>query len=91
MDTIDKLKIMSNDSVLITELEHDQIDEYCKMLAREEILDKGKQIGLTEGKQSEKLEIAKNMLNDNMDINLISKYSGLSFEEINKLKDETTL
>ena len=30
--------------------------------------------------------MARNMLKDNVDINIISKYSGLSIEEINKLK-----
>ena len=30
--------------------------------------------------------MARNMLKDNVDINIISKYSGLNIEEINKLK-----
>ena len=30
--------------------------------------------------------MARNMLKDNVDINIISKYSCLSIEEINKLK-----
>ena len=40
-----------------------------------------------EGIEEGKIEIAKNMLKDNVDINIISKYSGLSVEEINKLKN----
>ena len=35
-----------------------------------------------EGKREEKIEIAKNMLNDNVDINLIKKYTNLTEEEI---------
>ena len=39
-----------------------------------------------EGKEEGKIEIAKNMLKDNVDINIISKYSGLSIDEIKDLK-----
>ena len=53
-------------------------------------LKEGKEEGLKEGKEEglkeKSIEIAKNMLKDNVDINIISKYSGLSVEEINKLK-----
>ena len=55
------------------------------MDAKNEGKDEGKQAGINEGKQNEKIEIAKKMLNDNLDINLISKYSGLDIEEINNL------
>ena len=57
---------------------------------KEEGLKKGKEEGLKkglkEGEKNKSIEIAKNMLKDNVDINIISKYSGLSVEEINKLK-----
>ena len=33
------------------------------------------------------IEIAKNMLKDNVLVELISKYTGLSIEEVNKLKE----
>ena len=42
----------------------------------------GREVGLKEGRA----EIAKNMLKENMDINLISKLTGLTKEEINSLK-----
>lgn len=38
-----------------------------------------------EGKTESKVEIAKNMLNDNLPITTIVKYTGLSKEEIEKL------
>ena len=41
-----------------------------------------------EGKREEKIEIAKNMLKDNVDINLIKKYTNLTEEEITALKEE---
>ena len=49
-------------------------------------LKKGLDKGLKEGEKNKSIEIAKNMLKDNVDINIISKYSGLSIEEINELK-----
>ena len=39
------------------------------------------------GKKDGREEIAKNMLKDNVDVNIISKYSGLSIEEIKNLKN----
>ena len=39
-------------------------------------------------KREEKIEIAKNMLKDNVDINLIKKYTNLTEEEITALKEE---
>lgn len=53
-------------------------------------IEKGREEGLKEGLEKgikeKSIEIAKNMLKDNVDINIISKYSGLSVEEITLLK-----
>ena len=78
MDTVDKLKIMSNDTEFITSLENKQIEEYCHKIALEDAEEKGK--------QNEKLEIAKKMLDDGFDVQIIIKYTGLSVDEINDLK-----
>lgn len=38
--------------------------------------------------ENERIEkVVKNMLNDNITVENISKYTGLSLEEINKIKD----
>ena len=47
---------------------------------------KGKAEGLSEGEAKKSLEIAKSMLEDNAPVELICKYTGLSKEEIIKLK-----
>ena len=44
--------------------------------------------GISKGVSQEKVSIAKNMLNKNMSIEDISDITGLSIEEINKLKNE---
>ena len=47
--------------------------------------DSGYDSGTLEGKRKEKLEIAKKMKEENMDISTISKITGLTKEEIEKL------
>ena len=46
----------------------------------------GLEKGRAEGKNQRSLDIARNMLADGVDINLIMKYSGLTQEQIEKLK-----
>jgi len=46
----------------------------------------GESKGKAEGKAEEKIEIAKNLLSQNIDINTISKATGLPVEKINELK-----
>ena len=48
--------------------------------------DKGFEEGREEGKIKKQLETARAMLDDNMDPKLISKYTGLSEEQIAALK-----
>ena len=49
-------------------------------------LKEGEKKGKIEGERNKSIEIARNMLKDNVDINIISKYSGLNVEEIEGLK-----
>ena len=48
----------------------------------------GEAIGISKGKIERNIEIAKNMLNQNMDLNLISNVTGLSIEEIESLVEK---
>ena len=48
----------------------------------------GRNEGRIEGKTERNIEIAKNMLNQNMDVNLISNVTGLSIEEIESLVEK---
>ena len=47
-----------------------------------------KEEGLQQGSYQQAIQTAKNMLKDKVDIALISKYTNLSIEEINKIKVE---
>ena len=46
----------------------------------------GEAKGRAEGKNERNIEIAKNMLKENVNIQFISKMTGLNLEEIEKLK-----
>ena len=50
-------------------------------------LSQGKAEGISEGKNERNIEIAKNMLNEGIDINIITKCTGLTNEDINALRD----
>jgi predicted transposase/invertase (TIGR01784 family) len=66
--------------------------ETCKMAYRDikNSVDTAKREGIAEGMEKgmnqRSLDIARNMLADGVDLNLIMKYSGLTQEQIEKLK-----
>lgn len=53
--------------------------------AREKGFKQGYDEGIEQGIEQNKIEIAKNLLNNNVDINIISLSTGLSQEEIKNL------
>ena len=63
-----------------------EISEACEN-ARKEGIDIGVARGKTQGSKESKQEIAKAMLKEKMDINLIAKVTNLSVKEIEQLKD----
>jgi len=68
---------------IVTAYENAMIEEnYRNNLAREEGLEQG----IEQGAEDKKIEIAKSMLNDNMAVDMISKYTGLSIDDIENLK-----
>ena len=68
----------------------DIVGLYDKELHEEKLriteLEEAREKGIEIGTKRSILETAKNMLKDNLDIEMISKYTGLSEEEINNLK-----
>lgn len=60
--------------------------EYNAQKEREQYKAEGRLEGKLEGKKESKVEIAKNMLINNLSITIISDCTGLSKEEIEKLK-----
>ena len=86
---------MTNDKKLIDEYTKEELEimafgeqlgkEIAEELA-EELAEEKKQEGMKEGINSRNIEIAKNMLKDKVDINDISKYTGLTKKKIESLK-----
>ena len=79
--------------LMMTEYEKKELYQYDKQISLEdkrregikEGMKKGIEKGIKEGIKENSYTIAKNLKKDGMDINLISKYTGLSIEEIRKL------
>ena len=70
---------MYNEEIHKEKLRLAEIDEFREL---------GHEEGLKEGTQKTKEETAKKMLQDNLDSSIISKYTDLSIEELEKLKKE---
>ncbi|MDO6994288.1 hypothetical protein Q5M87_09745, partial [Brachyspira innocens] len=56
-----------------------------RRLGREEGIKEGIEQGIEKGIKETQISMAKNMKNDKVDLGTISKYTGLSIEEIEKL------
>ena len=82
---VETVKSLSSDPIFMSELEKQQLDEYCSAMAIVDAKKEGKQEGKAEGKKEEKIEIARNMLAKNSDVQFISECTGLSIDEINNL------
>ena len=63
-------------------------ENYFRMLTLSEERLQGKLEGLKEGRLAEQISMAKAMKKDGADINLISKYTGLSIEEVRNLRPD---
>ena len=61
-------------------------EEEDAIKVRNTLMLEAEQLGLERGQKLEKLEIAKNMLSENLKIETISKVTGLTVEEIESLK-----
>ena len=95
--TKEELEIMAFGEELAKEIAEELAEELAEEKAKELAEEKAKELAeekvkeiveekKQEGINSRNIEIAKNMLKDNMDINTISKYTNLSKKEIEKLK-----
>jgi len=86
----DKVYLLNEDPEIIEQLyvegEERRVRNTERKLGREEGLEQGLEQGVKQGHKEEKLEIAKNMLLKDMDINTISEITGLMPEEIEGLK-----
>ena len=86
-EKLSKLRYDDETLTVIKSIEEKEMDnEAAKYNSHQKGLEEGEKKGIEKGLKEGKIEIARNMLKDNVDINIISKYSGLSVEEITLLK-----
>ena len=90
---------MSEDTFILHEWEKEKMDELKELAIRKDALDEGRDLGYEEGisigieqgistgLSQGKVEIAKNMLAENIPLETISKCTGLTLDEINTLKN----
>ena len=76
---------MSKDEFILHEWEKDKFDELVKINELESAINEGKAIGFEDGTNKRNIEIAKNMLKENIDIKTISKVTGLRVEDIQNI------
>ena len=77
---------MSKDEFILHEWEKDKFDELVKINELESAINEGKAIGFEDGTNKRNIEIAKNMLKENIDIKTISKVTGLRIEDIQNIE-----
>lgn len=81
MEAFKSLEKLNNDSILMSLLEEQELNDYCQRAAMVE----QKQLGFDEGEKKKQIEIAKNMLSKGTEINFISECTGLTKEELEHL------
>ena len=74
---------MSKDTFILSEWEKEKMDELKELARLKDAEDKGIQQGI----EKNKLDIAKNMLESQMPIDMISKFTGLSISEIENINN----
>jgi len=84
-DYIKDAVIASNDEILLEAYDKEWA---LKDEGLRDGITQGIEQGITQGSLQKEAEIVCNMLKKNMDINLISEITGLSLDEINKIKNE---
>ena len=86
-DIMDKADKFRNDKEVIEEYDYEKMRDEREEMAFIEGIQEGIEQGVQEGIQQRNIDIAKNMLNLNIDIETISKVTNLTKTEIEKLKN----
>ena len=81
-----KIEDLSEDEKMIGLYDAEKIAEKVRNTQINNAKKEGIKEGIEKGVQKEKLEIAKNMINENIDVNIISKVTGLNIKDIENLK-----
>ena len=80
-----KCRTFINNTPVMDKYKKREVDAYFFDKSIELDLKKAKEEGIEQGEKNKAISMAKNMKKDKVDFNIISKYTGLSIEEIEKL------
>ena len=72
----------------VTKTEIEEAVSEAKEKAIKEGIKEGKKVGIKEGRQKGIEEVAKNLIKENVDINIVLSATGLTVEELKKIKNE---
>ena len=82
---IEELERLAMNEKFIYDYDREAVRIKTENSIRKEAMELGERRGIRLGERKEKHNIVKAMLKDNVAVNLITKYTGLSAQEINKL------
>ena len=85
---MDELKRLAKEEDFLPEYDFEREMRRVTNTEKEISKQEGHAEGLNEGKESATREIAINFMKNGVDINIISKSTGLSIEELNTLKEK---
>lgn len=84
----EKITMLSEDSAMILCYDEEEHKEKVRQAVSATEKEEAREEGLKEGKLEKQKEIAIKLIEQNIDLKIISSSTGLSLEELNKLKDE---
>ncbi|MGE7915474.1 hypothetical protein [Lysinibacillus xylanilyticus] len=82
---LSRLKYILDEEAKLEDVKH-MAEQQGMQKGMQKGIEEGKKEGKKEGKNEAKVEIANNLLVNNMDIDFISKITGLSMERIEEIK-----
>ena len=85
-EAINELEILSQNENIIGLYDAELLEQSIREEIKDKALKNGLEKGIKKGISQRNTEIAKNLLKENIDISIISKTTGLSISEIEKLK-----
>ena len=85
-EAINELEILSHNENIIGLYDAELLEQAIREEIKDKALKNGLEKGIKKGISQRNTEIAKNLLKENIDISIISKTTGLSISEIEKLK-----
>lgn len=87
IEIIEELERLSMNDKFIDEYNYENVQRKLLNTIKDEGYQEGMELGIQEGIKQNQIKITKNLLKENIDINIISKTTGLTYEEIEKLNN----